>query len=541
MPHEMKHGSETFFIEGEGVLTTQLGGRTGDEGDPLASSENPKALKPKALAKAAPAPFHFSRSGPKGTPLNATITRKLARAMTVGGGGPGKIPAGYTYLGQFVDHDLTMDRTDVMFGEDVAPEDLVQGRSPRLDLDSLYGAGPGDAESAKFYDADGLHLRTGTTIRAEGVTPKPRHDLPRVGKGGITAAQKALIPDPRNDENLIVAQTHTAMISFHNRVVDRLPASMPPAQRFTVARKRVTLHYQWILRHDYLPRICQPVVVDDVFENGRKLIQPDAIPTATPTMPIEFSVAAFRLGHSMVRAAYNWNSHFPGTDGTLDYMFLFSGLGGGLAGEKRLLGSWIADWRRMYDFPAAGKPGLAAPSSGTNFAMRIDTRLTNPLASLPPSTFNGPDDVAELQRNLAFRNLTRANMVSLASGQQMVTRLKSVGVKVTALSRAQIINGNGGAKLDHLTAAEKAAVAARTPLWFYILREAELNDGRLTGVGARIVAETLHRAMQASRFSIVRNPAFRPTLGPRKGKGVFEMTDLLFFAFGNKAELAPAG
>src|SRR4051812_21079687 len=540
MSQEMKHGSETFFIEGEGILTTSLGGRTGEEGDPL-TSEDPKPGRPKALARAVPAPFHFSRVGPKGTPLSATITRKLAKAMTVGGGGSGTVPAGYTYLGQFVDHDLTMDRTDVMLGEDVAPEDLLQGRSPRLDLDSLYGAGPADPESAKFFDADGLHLRTGTTIRAEGVPPTPLHDLPRVGKGALAAAQKALIPDPRNDENLIVAQTHTAMISFHNKVVDRLPASVPAAQKFIRARKRVTLHYQWLLRHDYLPRICQPAVVNDVFRHGRKLIEPAASPTTTPTMPIEFSVAAFRLGHSMVRAEYNWNSHFPGTDGSLDYMFLFSGMGGGLAGEKRLLGSWIADWRRMYDFPAAGKPGLAAPASGVNMAMRIDTRLTDPLASLPPSTFGGDDNVGTLPRNLAFRNLTRANMVSLASGQQMVTKMKSVGIPVTPLTRAQILNGNGGAKLDHLTAAEKNAVAARTPLWFYILREAELNNGRLKGVGARIVVETLHRAMQASRFSVVRNPEFRPTLGPRKAKGIFEMTDLLFFAFGNKAELAPAG
>lgn len=541
MSHGMKHGSETFFIEGEGVLTTQLGGRTGDEGDPLTDSESPRAVQPKALPKAVPAPFHFSRVGPKGTLLSATITRKLANAMTVGGGGPGKIPAGYTYLGQFVDHDLTMDRTDVMLGEDETPEDMLQGRSPRLDLDSLYGAGPSDPESAKFFEADGLHLKTGTTIRAEGVKPAPRHDLPRVGTGGLSAAQKALIPDPRNDENLIVAQTHTAMISFHNKVVDRLPASVPAAQKFTRARKRVTLHYQWLLRHDYLPRICAPAVVNDVFKNGRKLIDPGASPTSTPAMPIEFSVAAFRLGHSMVRSDYNWNSHFPGTDGTLFYMFLFSALGGDLGGEKRLLGSWIADWRRMYDFPAAGKPGLAAPASGVNMAMRIDTRLTDPLADLPPSTFGGSENVGPMRRNLAFRNLTRANMVKLASGQQMVTKMKGLGIPVTALTRAQIINGNGGAKLDHLTPAEKTAVANRTPLWFYILREAELNNGRLTGVGARIVAETFHRAMEASRFSIVRNPAFRPTIGPRKAKGVFEMTDLLFFTFGSKAELAPAG
>lgn len=533
------HGSETFYVVGEGLLTTQVGGRTGTEPDPMDQSDTPGAPAPRALAARAAAPFRFSRVGPKGTPLNATITKKLARAMVVGGGGDGTVPAGYTYLGQFVDHDLTMDRTDVMLGEDVSPTDLLQGRSPRLDLDSLYGAGPGNAESAKFYDADGLHLRTGTTIPAENVKAKPRHDLPRVGKGSLVASQQALIPDPRNDENLIVAQTHLAMINFHNRVVDKIPASLPPAQRFTRARRRVTLHYQWMLRHDYLPQICDPAVVDDVFTDGRKLIEPDSAPTDVPTMPLEFSVAAFRLGHSMIRSEYNWNSKFPGTAGTLDWMFFFSALGGNLGGEKRLISSWIADWRRMYDFPAGGKPALAAPDSGVNHAMRIDTRLTDPLASLPPSTFGGGESVPPMPRNLAFRNLVRANMVKLASGQQMVTKLKSSGVNVTALTRAQILNGNQGAKLDHLTAAEKNAVVNRTPLWFYVLREAELNNGRLKGVGARIAAETFHRAMEGSRFSIVRDAGFAPTLGPRKG--TFEMTDLLFFTYGSKAELAPAG
>ena len=160
----MKHGSESFFIEGEGLLTTQVGGRTGEEPDPVTLSESPAAAAPRALAADVAPPFRFSRVGPKGTALGAAVTRKLARAMVVGGGGAGTVPAGYTYLGQFIDHDLTMDRTDVMLGEDVRPIDLVQGRSPRLDLDSLYGNGPGDAVSAKFYAADGLRLKTGTTV-----------------------------------------------------------------------------------------------------------------------------------------------------------------------------------------------------------------------------------------------------------------------------------------------------------------------------------------------------------------------------------------
>ena len=538
----MRHGSESFFIEGEGLLTTEVGGRKGEEADPVNVSDTPTAGAPKALAADEAPPFRFSRVGPKGTAPSDAIIRKLARAMAVDGGGTGDIPAGFTYLGQFIDHDLTMDRTTVMLGDDVRPVDMLQGRSPRLDLDSLYGNGPGDAGSAKFYAADGLHLKTGTTIADIPAGAKVGHDLPRVGTGaGKKAKRVALIADPRNDENLIVAQTHLAMIHFHNRVLDKQPSSVPATQRFTRARKRVSLHYQWMIRHDYLPRICSASVLDDVFTNGRKLVEPNAAPDSVPKMPVEFSVAAFRLGHSMVRPTYNWNRIFSGNGGLLDYMFQFSGLGGDLGGEIRLITSWVADFRRMYEFAAGGHPNLA-PASNVNHARRIDTRVTVPLANLPPSVFGGAASIPfdDLRRNLSFRNLTRGAMVKLASGQQMATKLNGLGVSVTPLTKAEIIGGNGGAVLDQLTAAEKDAVAANTPLWFYILREAELNNGRLRGVGGRIVAETFHRAMEGSRFSILRDPTWRPTLG--RNPTTFEMTDLLFFAYqGKTSEINPLG
>ena len=170
------------------------------------------------------------------------------------------------------------------------------------------------------------------------------------------------------------------MIRFHNKVVDDL-ASTPVAQRFRKARKQVTLHYQWMLRHDFLPRIVDPAVVDDVFTGGRKLVEPDAEPTDVPTMPLEFSVAAFRLGHSMIRDSYNWNRRFPGTAGSLFYMFDFSGVGGSLGGELRLLSNWLADWRRMFDFTAGGHAELAPPGGvgNVNQAKRIDSLLTDPL------------------------------------------------------------------------------------------------------------------------------------------------------------------
>jgi hypothetical protein len=200
--------------------------------------------------------------GPKGTgkQLGDANLNKIGVAMVSAPSPVSNIPAGFTYLGQFIDHDLTFDKTEVMLGQDVAPIDLLQGRSPTLDLDSMYGAGPSNAGSAKFYK-DATHLKTGTTIAVGADGAKPGFDLARVGTGNAANRRKALIPDPRNDENLVVAQTHLAMIRFHNRVVDTLPNSVPQGQRFGRAREKVTKHYQWMIKTDFLPRILpQPVI-----------------------------------------------------------------------------------------------------------------------------------------------------------------------------------------------------------------------------------------------------------------------------------------
>jgi hypothetical protein len=517
-----RHSSESYFVLGEGLLTESAGGRA------LAAD----------VAPAAP-PFRFSRMGPRGVgkQLPEGIRKKLANAMTEGGGGAAGMPAGFTYLGQFVDHDLTFDKTTVMLGENISPTQLLQGRSPSLDLDSLYGAGPADPASAKFYKPDGVHLKLGKTVAA-GDPAMNGFDLPR-GEGTTNKAKrKAVIPDFRNDENLVVAQTHLAFMRFHNRIVDSLPAS---PTRFAQARELAIKHYQWMIRHDYLPRICAAGVLNDVFSNNRKAFEVGVNPTDVPTMPIEFSIAGFRLGHAMIRRAYNWNSRFDNGSGTLEWLFIFSATGGDLGGELKLASNWIADWRRMYDFKQAGRADLAVPASKFNRAMRIDTTLVNPLRNLPPGSFGGPQvPFDDARANLAFRNLTRAKMVRLATGQQMARFLKNKGVNLTALTRRQIKNGNGGATLDGLTQTQRQALLADTPLWFYILREAELNNGKLTGVGGRIVAETFHRAIEGSSASIVRDPAWRPTFGP--DSNTFRMVDLLLFAFeGKKSLLAPLG
>jgi hypothetical protein len=516
-----RHGQESYFVIGEGLLGESGEGRT-------------RALA--AAGAATTPPFRFSRMGPHGIDVQlGEPNRKKIGAAMIGGSTQSQVPAGFTYLGQFIDHDLTFDVTQVMFGAHVTPAQLLQGRSPSLDLDSLYGGGPGDPESAKFY-SDGLHLKTGDTD-VTGDPALPTFDLPRVGTGSSAAARrKALIPDKRNDENLAVAQTHLAFIKFHNRVVDSLPTALPAAQRFAQARELVVKHYQWMIRTDYLARICKKRPVDDVFRNGRKAFEVGAAPTDVPTMPIEFSVAAFRLGHSMIREAYNWNKNFDAGAGTLDFLFTFSGLSGNLGGGERLPSNWIADFRRLYDFGEAGRADLVVPPAKFNRAMRIDTKLVDTLGQLRQQTI-GPPNVpdTDARRNLAFRNLTRANMVRLTSGQKMLRFLRTRVGPITGLTKPQLRDGSGGATLGTLTASQQDALLRNTPLWFYVLREAELNNGKLRGVGARIVAETLHRAMQGSTFSIVRDPTWRPTFGPNNT--TFRMVDLLLFAFEGRADL----
>ncbi|MGW0710080.1 peroxidase family protein [Streptomyces sp. NPDC002643] len=560
-----RHHRETYYVVNEGrVLEFEKGN---------AVSRVPSATEQQMA-------FRFSRFGEKGVQLDEALRAKLAEAMTTGTGGadpdsgaPGTpIPAGFTYLGQFVDHDLTLDRTQVGLGEPVPVDELVQGRSPALDLDSVYGLGPHHSSSARFYETD-ARLKVGTAL---GVPFPPEFppanvdqegfDLPRAGEtaGGTRADQRAaLIPDARNDENLAVGQLHLAFIRFHNRVVDHLvERGVPEYRLLDTARETVVKHYQWMLRTDFLPRIVDRDIVERVFTRGRKHFEVPGRgrPGDAPTMPIEFSVAAYRLGHSMVRGAYQWNTVFraggPGGIASLGLLFRFSGTAGNLtpgpadlsdlddpnAGENlRLPSNWIVDWRRLFAFGEIGRDDLVVPEGEFNVAKRLDTLLVDPLSTLPTGTFDGRGRPAPpaIQRNLAFRNLTRAAMVELATGPQLAAQM---GFK--PLTEDQILRGNGGAVLEGLTDAERTQIVENTPLWFYVLREAEVNEahpGSLTGVGGTLVAEVFHRAMEGSRTSIVKQPHWRPTL-PSHKKGTFTMTDLLLFAFENDpALLNPLG
>lgn len=483
--------------------------------------------------------FRFVQLAPTAAPpLEDIALARLANRLTSQGSleQDGVVPAGYTYLGQFVAHDLSFDRTQAGLATRLTPAQLVQARSPALDLDCLYGEGPGDSRSEHLYRGRGPFLATGTTREDPdlGIGPYANRDLlrwaalPRLDRARRPGRQ-AVIADPRNDDNLAVAQTHLALARFHNRVVElETDPDAPRGERLRRARAIVTRHYQWVVWHDLLPRLCDPGELRDVWDHGRRAIDRDAPPGTPGRMPLEFSAAAFRLGHSMVRGDYVWNRF-----GSLSVADLFrhSGRSGNLGGGTALASRRVADFRRLYRIPGA------APSP-TVLARRIDTYISGALATIPPGAFAATGPVTDIERNLAFRNLARARSVGLASGQEMHAFLRGRGVDVEALDPELLVREPNGGMLTGLAHGLGSQGLEHTPLWIYVLREAELHGFRLWGVGARIVAETFHRSLAGSRVSILDPDDWTPWLA---GEGEpFGMPELLLYAAGGKpAALGP--
>ena len=303
--HPSRHSRDHFFIEGEGLF-----------GDPATAPATAPVDDAPARARAAAAAggVPVLAAGAAGEEAAGGPAAQGRQGDDRGGHrGEREHPGGLHLPGAVRRPRPHVRRHDGGAGRlDRSRPTLEQGRSPALDLDSLYGAGPADPVSAEFYKDD-RHLKTGRTVKVGSGVLKahPEYDLAREGDDSPGNPRRALIPDFRNDENLAVGQTHLAFIRFHNRVVDGLPDGVPVNQRFRRARREVTLHYQWMLRTDYLTKICDDRVVNDVFTNGRKVFEVGADPMTLPTMPVEFSVAAFRIGHSMIRDRYDWNAAFP--------------------------------------------------------------------------------------------------------------------------------------------------------------------------------------------------------------------------------------
>lgn len=418
-----------------------------------------------------------------------------------------RIPAGYTYLGQFIDHDLALDSVvETPPWHPIPSSVFLNKRTPFLNLETVYGfESPDNPTQPKrellLADNSKSLLKLGDT-KATSITKKvfAGKDLPR-----IPNSPTALLVDPRNDDNLAVAQTHVAFMRFHNSVVRYLFSlgKADTTETFEEARKIVIQHYQWIILKDYLPRVIKKSVLEDVLTNGNQFYFPNK---ETPFMPLEFSVAAFRFGHSMILNSYNWNRFFnndqhPST-ATLEKLTEFTGRGG-LRGEKQLVSDWAINWNWFYKTPDSP----LGPKF--NFAKEINTKISKTLAMLRKPKNNSLS--FDRANSLPALDLYRARALNLPPGQEIAKRI--LGTETRILQPEQIAN--------LLPANLKHVFSKETPLWFYLLAEAEIEEQGYTlgEVGSRIIAETFAGLIKAGKTSVFNrnfelnfkpNPAFFP-------------------------------
>lgn len=381
--------------------------------------------------------------GKQGGPMDGG--RRPSRTKTV--------PVGHVFFGQFVDHDITLDLTSSLGA--VVTDELPNFRTPTLDLDCVYGPGPDDGAFMYVQGGPfgGSKLMTGADVDAGNVAVA--NDLMRAFNG------RAIIGDHRNDENRIVSQLQLAMIRFHNNMCDKVHAQTGAEGHdlYAEARRRVTWHYQWGVVTDLLVAMCGDAVVRDILSCGRKYYCPDE-----PFIPVEFSVAAYRFGHSMAPMKIQVQKNQPA------YELFGPELGQGFSAVASQ--DAVVDWRELMFEP---------DKTGVQRAEKMDTQLATDLLALPFITSG--------ENSLATRNLLRGNQFLLPGGDKVAEHMgredheiDKVRDKVDKMSKGRIRDG--------------------IPLWLYILAEAgEIGRESLSGkcekgeglgpVGARIVAEVL--------------------------------------------------
>ncbi len=384
-------------------------------------------------------------------------------------------PAAWPFFGQFIAHDITADRS--LLAHHARLGELRNFRRPALDLECVYGLGPGGTPYLfDVYDPDMFLLGTN-----DAGLP---NDIPRNLQG------VGLVGDKRNDSQMIISQLHLLFLKFHNAAVADVRArGVDDGAVFAEAQRLARWHHQWLTVHEYLPLCVGDDTVRDILDNGRRHFMNR--PGDAPTIPVEFADAAFRFGHSQIRARYRLN------DGATDTIFPGC-IGGCPVPQVRAI-----DWRWFFAADDAHPPQPAK---------KIDTKVVHPLVDLPEA-ITGHVDVPE-HASLAVRDLQRSHALDLPSGEEIARAMGE-----TPLTPEQVGLASGG-------------WAGETPLWYYVLKEAEVLEGgeRLGPVGGRIVAEVLIGLIAADPTSYLGcAPDWTPVF-PAAQPDTFTMRDLLRFA-----------
>jgi hypothetical protein len=431
--------------------------------------------------------------------------------------------AGMTFLGQFLDHDITFDKRSLL-NANANPMRTVNFRTAAFDLDSVYGEGPTGSPELNERSAGRIKFILQPIPGSEAVSRHGavRNDVPRDASG------VAIVAESRNDENVVISQMQVALLSFHNAVTDYLSGQAAyqnaSADRiFQDARKLVTWHYQWIILHEFLPRTIGQDRLDQLMREGLKYYQPkdpvNRFRTSggqdMPRIPIEFSASVYRFGHSQIRPSYRVN--FGPTGGTPFFAFLFDDTQdpaspdpNDLRGGKRAARRFV-DWQTFFDFG----DGNARNNK------RIDGKLSSVLMELPGSRAPSPGLPADGVQSLPARTLSRHVNFGIPSGQAIARKMQLPALAPSALRDLAPY------ALDNQTTMDTS-----TPLFEYILKEAEVLESgtRLGPVGARIVGEVFLGLLQEDRTAYLSAyPGWKPTL-PSTTPGDFRMSDLLTFA-----------
>lgn len=444
---------------------------------------------PAARGRHAQGRFGFMFPGLPACTVPLALTDALALAMRdpasgSAAGDNNNLPSGFTFLGQFIDHDLTMDR-ETLGNQQSDPLGMTNFRSPLLNLDTLYNTVQPDGVSpGAVYDGAKLRLEP----NAEGVL-----DLPRNADG------TAKIGDPRNEENLLICQLHIAFARFHNRLVDE-------GHSFAEARRITTWHYQWVVMTDFLPRITGQDRVDQVIEyrrNGKpkvrtRFYQPRNLNRIYT--PLEFAVAAFRFGHTQVRNNYN-----PNLDIRVAIQQPVPGPGN-LNGFRPIPATHTMDFRSFFHFADSPDPAIPPLFNSTR---RMDAVLSSNLLNLPPASLPTSPE----RTSLPARNLQRGVQVGLPSGQAVARAIGAPVLDNSILPPGQAVLAD-------------PAFGGEAPLWYYLLAESAVTEGgeRLGAVGSTVIIETLAGIMDADRSSFFNAPHWRPMSTP------FRMQEFLAFA-----------
>ena len=430
------------------------------------------------------------------------------------------IPSGYTYLLQFVAHDLVHSAIPLSVAGRLGAGTSNARRTPLM-LEGLYGSGPVGSPHLYALDAPSDDRRTKLRLgrmrwkeapRAAGC---PFRDIARAQAENVTgidrgiagqrpALTEALVADPRNDDHAIISQLTAMFTLLHNGLVDLVRRGEPVSRtnarfgaayrRFLCARDAMTSIYHTILRKDAMRRVLHPAIYAAYSGSNPRFMDRPAVAGGWQ-MPFEFSHGAFRFGHAMVRPEYRINDLSEhDLNNTLEKNSINEPV------NMPLDETWMVQWSRFFEING----------SRPNFSRRIGPYLSDALGS--DHIFPAFDDTERV--GLLYRDLLGATLAGMWSVDALIAEIgarrpdfiagsRLLGDRAWRVEQLRIWLSSASAAYGGLTPADIETLSNDPPLPFFVLFEAmqqpEAKGLHLGPFGSIIVAEVIFGALAMPR------------------------------------------